>query len=187
MVRALMPLAEGVEESEAVVTVDVLRRAQWEVVTASLGDTLVACSRGVRIVADTTWDAVRPEDFDVLVLPGGAGGTRRLAGDARVLEAVRAFHAAGRMVAAICAAPLVLQFAGVLAGRSYTCHPAVRDQFTAGTYRDEAVVADGSLVTSQGAGTVFDFALTLVALKGGDAQRRVVAQGLALRIESTDP
>ena len=120
MTRALIPLAEGCEEMEAVIVIDTLRRAGWEVIAAGFGEGPVRCSRGVCLVPDRAWQDVDAMDFDVLVLPGGGPGTERLRQDPGVLEAVLRMNDAGRTVAAICAAPLVLKDAGILSGRSVT-------------------------------------------------------------------
>ncbi len=173
--KALIPLADGVEEMEAVIVTDVLRRAGWAVTTASLRLGPVTGSRGVRLLADAVWSDLSPADFEALILPGGARGTQNLMEHAGVLEAVRLFDAGGRRLAAVCAAPLVLQAAGVLRGRRVTCHPAVRDQLREGVWTDAPVVEDGSLITSQGPGTCFAFALALVARSEGAKRAEALA------------
>jgi 4-methyl-5(b-hydroxyethyl)-thiazole monophosphate biosynthesis len=160
--KALVPLADGVEEMEAVIVIDTLRRAQWEVTSAAIGDQTVEASRGIRLVADARWNDIDPSAYDTMVLPGGAEGARRLASHAGVLETVRVFAATGRTVAAICAAPLVLQAAGILEGREATCHPSVRADLTAASAGNGRVIVDGNVITSQGPGTAFEFALTLI-------------------------
>lgn len=181
MKQALVFLAEGVEEMEAVIAVDVLRRAGIEVVTASTGAALeVLASRGVRLLADAMLETIDPAAFDAVVIPGGAGGSRRLSQDPRVLQIVRDAARAGRCVAAVCAGPLVLQAAGVLAGVRITCHPGVRDQFPADRVCDARVVEDGLFITSQGPGTSLEFALAIAArLVGAEIASRV-GDGLLL-------
>jgi protein deglycase len=181
MIRALVPLADGVEELEAVATIDILRRAKWEVVGTALAEPVVTASRGVRLVADATWDSIRPASFDVIALPGGSGGTKALAADTRLLAALREFDAARKPLAAICAAPLVLQAAGVLRNRRFTCFPGVRDQFHDGRYVAEPVVTDENLVTSQGAGTAILFALAIVRHVSGETLSRSVAEAMVFR------
>lgn len=170
MKRVLVPLAEGAEEMETVIIVDILRRANCEVCVAGLAGTApAACSRGMRILPDTGLDAVDPKTFDALVLPGGKGGTERLMNNNRILDIVRDFSASGRLVAAVCAAPLVLQKAGIVDGRKITCHPGVAGQIAKTTRRNDRVVVDGRIVTSQGAGTTLEFALTIVKMLEGQA------------------
>jgi protein DJ-1 len=175
--RALVILAEGAEEMEATITVDVLRRAEVEVLLAGLdGAEPVRCSRGLRILPDAALSEVRGT-FDAIVLPGGKGGADRLAGSAAVGDLLRAQVAAGRLVAAICAAPIALRAHGVFAGSRMTCHPSVNDVVAAhGRLVDAPVVTDGQLLTSQGPGTALLFALALVErLRGAKTAAKVRA------------
>jgi protein DJ-1 len=179
--RALVVLAEGAEEAEAVIIVDVLRRAGIDTTLASLGsDTVVQLSRKVRIVADSTLAAVTG-NFEALVLPGGAEGARRLCASELVGERLRAHSRDGRIVAAICAAPLAFQAHQVFAGRSMTCHPTVASRIAAyGKLERANVVEDGNLITSQGPGTSFLFALAIVRRVVGEPRAAEVERGLVL-------
>lgn len=180
MTRVLVPLADGVEEIEAVVIVDTLRRAGWEVLTAGIGPSPITASRGVKLVADTDWKSVDPDAFDVLLLPGGMGGTNRLMAEESLLATIRAYAEKDKLVGAICAAPLALQKAGILAGRRVTCHPGVRDELTVPQWVDERVVVDGRLVTSQGPGTAFEFAMAVITLVDGPGAARAVGGPMLL-------
>ncbi len=180
MTTALVPLANGVEEMEAVIIVDVLRRAQWTVTTAGVDEGVITASRGVRLVPDKSLNDVTPADFDVLMIPGGAAGVDRLMADTRVLEMVRAFDRADKRIGAVCAGPLVLQAAGILTGRRATCHPGVASKLTAATRLDDRVVIDDRLVTSQGPGTSFEFALAMVRLVDGSLKATAMAKGMVL-------
>lgn len=170
--RAVVPLAEGFEEMEAVIVIDVLRRAGIEVAVAGLaGAGPVLGSRGITVVAETDWDDAVAEPYDAIVLPGGLGGTYAMRDDERVVAAVRGTHDDGRLTAAVCAAPLVLARAGLVEGRSLTSHPSVRDELAGAgaTVDDGRVVRDGVLLTSQGPGTAMEFALEVAAeLAGAD-------------------
>ena len=176
--KALVLLAEGVEEMEAVIAIDLLRRAKWDVTAAGLEAGPLTASRGVRLVPDRKLEGLRADDFDVLVVPGGAGGVKRLRAHAGVLELVRQFDRAGKTIAAVCAGPLVLQQAGILEGRNATCHPDVAGELTAARRSDARVVVDGHLLTSQGAGTCFEFALALVARHDGPEAAARIARGI---------
>lgn len=181
MPRALIPLANGAEEMEAVITIDVLRRAEWTVVTAGLTDGPVTASRHVVLVPDTTWDEVDPETFDWIILPGGGPGAKNLQADARIAAALRQHMEAGKNTGAVCAAPTVLHAAGLLDGRTITSHPSVADQFGASVTRiDEPVVWDGNLITSQGPGTTFDFALAIVTAEDGAEKAQQLAEAMVL-------
>jgi len=182
MVKALVLLAEGVEEMEAVIAIDVLRRCGVEVVSAATGGTReVTASRGVRLIADLLLQEAPPAGFDALIIPGGAGGARRLAGDPRVLELVRLYVKADKLIAAVCAGPLVLEAAGVLHGVRITCHPAVRDQFAGVQICADRVVVDGNFITSQGPGTSMEWALAIAGHLVGDEIADRAAEGLILK------
>lgn len=177
--RVLIPLADGVEELEAVTLIDVLRRGGIEVTSAALGeDRVVHGSRGVTLVADALWSALATEDFDAIVLPGGGKGTENLVADRRIVETVRAFDEAGKFVAALCAAPIVLAQTGILKDRKATCYPSCAKDLGA-SYDDAPVIADGNVITSQGPGTAMLFALVLIQhFTGDEALVRKVADGL---------
>jgi len=131
-------------------------------------------------VPDVRWSDVDVSECDLIVLPGGGPGTEALCRDPRVLEAIRFFDAQQKTIAALCAAPLVLQEAGILDGREVTCHPSVADDLTTARYVDRAVVADGNIVTSQGPGTAFAFALTLIARVDGEDKAEVIRRAMIL-------
>src|SRR5262245_55418591 len=123
--RVLVPLAQGFEELEAVTIVDIRRRAGLEVVVASLEGGAVTGSHGIRLDADAALGEVAERDFDAIALPGGMPGADHLKRDPRVAAIVRRLHGAGRPAAAICAAPMVLDAAGVLDGRRATSYPGL--------------------------------------------------------------
>ena len=176
-VRILVPLATGFEEIEAVAIVDVLRRAELDVVMASLEPGPVEGAHGICVEPDAWIDEVDLDAVDAIVLPGGMPGTRALMENERVLGLVRRLADEGRITAAVCAAPLVLAAAGVVSGATITSHPAVREELSEGdaevvdTLR---VVESGHLITSQGPGTSIEFALALVArLAGSEVVERL--------------
>ncbi len=179
MIRVLVPIADGSEEMEAVITVDVLRRAGWQVTLVGMSPGLVTASRGVMIQPDTAWSAVDPSTFDAIMIPGGKAA-HDLARDERLLAAIRAHHRSGKWIGAVCAAPLVLQAAGILDGIRATCHPSVADQLTRAMHVAERVVVEGRIITSQGPGTTFEFALALVRAIEGEAAARAIAAGMVL-------
>jgi len=157
--KALVPLAEGFEELEAVTIIDVLRRAGVEVTVAALATSPVTGSHAIRIAADTVLDGIDASGFDAVVLPGGPGA-KRLRDDARVLQIVQAAARSGKLVAALCAAPIALEAAGVLAGKRATAYPG--NALPSAHFVEERVVVDGNIVTSRGPGTALEFSLALV-------------------------
>jgi protein deglycase len=181
--RVLLPLAEGFEEIEAVAIVDVLRRGGVEVVVAGLGGRgAVRGAHGIDVAADADLGAVKAAAFDMVVLPGGTAGTERLANDPRVLNAVKELHAAGKPVAAICAAPTVLARAGVLSGARVTSYPSVRGNLGDAVVVDEPeVVESGTIVTSQGPGTAIEFALALVRRLVGERKATELREAMIVR------
>ena len=183
--RVLVIFAEGSEEMEVTITVDVLRRGGLDVVLAGLdGAEPVTCARKIRIVPDVALrDARGP--FDAIVLPGGAEGSRRLADSAEVGRLLAERERDGALVGAICAAPIALARHGVFGGRELTSHPSVRDVVGAhGRWSDRRVVEDGILVTSQGPGTAFEFALALVERLAGAERAREVRAPMMLDVAS---
>ncbi|ATH83606.1 MULTISPECIES: DJ-1 family glyoxalase III [Pseudomonadaceae] len=178
--RALIAVAEGVEDLECVTLIDVLRRAEIEVLVASIEERrMITCARGTRLTADAMLVDVLAQDFDLIVLPGGMPGAQHLAEFEPLAERVRQQAKAGELFAAICAAPaLALQQYGVLRQRRMTCYPAFSDRLSGCTFVDEAVVVDGNCITSQGPGTALVFALTLVEQLVGRSTRNEVAKAM---------
>ncbi|HEX19280.1 MAG TPA: DJ-1/PfpI family protein [Acidiferrobacteraceae bacterium] len=180
MSLVLVPLAQGTEELEAVTIIDLLRRADIEVITAGLEAGPVTASRDTVLIPDTTLDQVLDQDFDMIVLPGGLPGATNLQQDSRVLKLVKNMAARGKYIAAICAAPKVLSTAGLLQGKRATCFPGSLNQqeATGIEFRDEAVIVDGAIITSRGPGTAMDFSLQLIQLLQGEETRNKVEQSL---------
>ncbi len=161
-VSVLVPLAEEFEEVEALAPIDLLRRAGADVTLASLSEDRTVIGRNrIRVIADTTLTQVAGLDFDCVFLPGGPG-VKRLRADPRIARLVRRQHEAARWIAAICAAPAVLQDIGLLAGRRFTAHFSIAGEVP-GILADERSVVDGRLLTSRGAGTATEFGLLLIA------------------------
>jgi len=177
MKKVLIPLAPGCEELESVTLIDILRRGGIAVVTASLDGNPVKASRGVVLVADTTLDtAMKQDGFDMVVVPGGMGGSTALAEHDAFVAYLRTMYEAGKYVGAICAAPMVLGKAGLLNGHAFTAYPGVLNEaeFEGSRYMGTAVEVDDRLLTSRGPGTALDFALALVGiLAGADVRDRV--------------
>lgn len=180
--NVLVPLADGVEELEAVTIVDVLRRSGLKVTTVSIGlETRVMASRGVTLLADALWQNIDTLSYDVIAIPGGGGGTDRLASDERVMELLQRFNDEGKMIAAICAAPTILVRAGILMNRRATCYPTCA-HVLGDAYENAPVVVDGNIVTSQGPGTAMLFALVLIRYLVGNEVAEQVAQGMLTKI-----
>jgi len=180
MARVLVPLAQGCEELEAVTIIDLLRRADIEVVTAGLDNQPVKASRGVTLMPDTTLDEALNQDYDMIALPGGLPGADNLNQDNRIQTVVKQMADNNKFTAAICAAPKVLATAGVLDGKHATSFPGSLDklQLDNTTLEMKAVVQDGKVITSRGPGTAMDFALALIENLAGSEKRKEVEAGL---------
>ncbi len=177
----LVPLAQSCEELEAVTVIDILRRAELTVVSAGLDTAPVTASRGVILQPDTTLTAaLQQHSYDMIVLPGGMPGAKYLGEDPLVCKTLKEMAAAGKYIAAICAAPHVLAKNGLLAGKKATAYPGFLDtgEFPDVTYTGAAVECDGKVITGRGPGTAMDFALTLVQVLCGTTQRDAVEKGL---------
>lgn len=181
MKKILVLLAEGFEEIEALTPVDYLRRADVEVDVASLTEDLsVTGSHGIVVSADTTLDAVDPAVYDGVYLPGGMPGSLNLRDDARVLKIVRDFAGSGKAVAAICAAPIVLEKAGVIANKRVTGYPGTVDKLeNVGTYdADAIVVQDENIFTGRGAAAAVYLSFALITALCGEEKTKRVKEGI---------
>ena len=182
MPTVLAILAEGFEEIEATAPIDLLRRAGAEVIVAALGEGIHVTGRsGLTLHADTTLAALGTggaRDYDCVLLPGGPG-VQLLRADPRIRALVLHQHAAGRWLAAICAAPVILHDAGLLAGRRYTAHFSVATDLPH-ILSAERVVVDGRLLTSRGAGTSLEFGLKVVEELFSPEKAREIARSICL-------
>ena len=175
-------LAPGFEETEAVAVIDVLRRAGFCVAVAGLhGAGPVTGSHDLAVVADRALSDLRAGDLDLVVLPGGMPGSVNLAESAAVLELLRAMVAQGKLVAAICAGPLALHAAGLLAGRKVTAYPGVERKLTGAVCTGADVERDGQIVTGKAAGTALLFGLELVRALGKPDKAAELAAAMRVR------
>ncbi|SEP76436.1 4-methyl-5(b-hydroxyethyl)-thiazole monophosphate biosynthesis [Ectothiorhodospira magna] len=180
MARILIPLANGCEEVEAVTLIDLLRRADFQVVTAGLEDGPVTGAHGIVLMPDQPLEQAQHDTYDLIVLPGGLPGSDHLDNDPRIHALVNKLHGEGRYVAAICAAPKVLARAGLLAGRRATAYPTVLEGMALADTQltGQPVEVDGTIVTSRSPGTAMEFALALIELLAGADKRKQVEDPL---------
>ena len=178
MAKAVVFFAEGTEECEALLVVDLLRRAKVEVLVASAsGSREILSSHKVHITADALAEEVDYSDVDLVVLPGGIPGTPNLAANKTVTDTCAAFAKAGKKVAAICAAPSVLAALGLLEGKNATAHAAFQDKLAGAHVLD----VDGNITTSYGLGGAIPFALELVRQLAGEAEADRIRSAIAYR------
>jgi len=188
--QALVPIADGSEEIEAVTIIDVLRRAGVEVTVASVGvgkTKQITAARGTNIVADSFIADCADKAWDLIAIPGGTEGADHLAASEILDQLLRSQAQQGKFYAAICAAPaVVLGSKGLLADKTATSHPRFYQSLIAKEVDTESrVVVDGNCITSQGPGTAIDFALELVEQLCGIVKREEVASPLVLTTSAT--
>lgn len=181
MHNIIVPLADGFEEMEAVAVIDILRRAGIQVFVAGVDGMEAVGSHGIHVVCDGPIEECRAERMAGIVLPGGMPGTTNLAKNADVRRLIERAHESGKIVAAICAAPVILAQMGLLKGRSATSHPKHAGELGECSYLDEAVVVDGNVVTSRGAGTAIYFAAELVKIIAGGGQAEKMLEAIVAK------
>ncbi len=181
MARVVILLAEGFEELEAVAIIDVLRRAEIDIISAGLQQGPVSSARNVKIVPDTLIDTIQADDFDMLVLPGGIPGADNLNADQRVMDLIKDFNSKGKLTGAICAAPYVLANAGVLDGKRATSYPSFKDRLGSAVYEEKTVVQDGNVLTSRGPGTALCFGLAIVEKFAGKEKAQQIKEGMLIQ------
>ena len=180
MAKVYVFLADGFEDVEALIPVDVLRRGGVDLVTVSVmdGSQVVESAHGVQMVADTLFEDCDFSDADLLLLPGGMPGASNLyAHEER--QAVLAQFKAGRMIAAICAAPaVVLGQLGILRGKRATCYPGFEHMLDGADYTGELYTVDGNIVTGEGPAAAFPFAYQLLSMLVDEQTSRQIAVGM---------
>lgn len=180
--KALVVLAEGFEELEAVAPIDILRRAGVEVIVAGVASKIVKSSRGVGIETDRLLTEIKDLP-DAIILPGGLPGATNLAQSPQVTEWIKKMNAAGKIIAAICASPVVvLAPTGVLNHKVATCYPGTERNFSKVIQHSEArVVVSKNIITSQGPGTAAEFGLELAKALVGEKVAHEVAKAMLIR------
>lgn len=180
MPTALVILAPGFEEIEAITTIDLLRRAEFQVTVAGTVSEPITASRQTRHLADVGLETVKDNDFDIVILPGGGEGTANLKQDARVRDILLRQKKKNGWIAAICAAPTVLQEHGLIdAGQKVTCHPSAQKEIPAEKLEAKArVVQSGKLITSLAAGSAMEFGYAIIEALAGRAAVEKIDKGV---------
>lgn len=174
--KILVPLAPGFEEMEAITIIDLLRRAELNIVTAAISENPVKGSHNIKITADTILN--EKDKYDAIILPGGMPGTNNLKDDKRIISLIKSINKSGGITAAICAAPIVLAEAGVLFGKKYTCYPGFENQIKDAFYTSDPVVQDSNIITSRSAGTAIPFALKLIEVLANKASSSEIEKSI---------
>lgn len=180
MSKVLVPLAKGFEEIEAVSIIDVLRRADIEVLVGRLDDSVtVLGANGITISTDIEVSNINSSELDMVVLPGGVEGTYNLAEDIHIQNILKEMDKDGKNIGAICAAPFALNKAGVLK-QNYTCYPSFEEHIREDGYQGDKqmVVEDANVMTSRGPATSICFALEIVKKLKGEETYNALKDGL---------
>ena len=181
MAKVFQFMADGFEDIEALIPVDVLRRGGVDIKTVSItGSDIVESAHGVKMHADLTFEEAEPmlDDADLLMLPGGMPGAVNLNDHAGVKEALLRQAEKGKMIAAICAAPLVLGGLGLLNGRRATCYPGVEQTLLGAEYTAELFTIDGNITTGEGPAAALPYAYSLLERLVDAETSHAVAEGM---------
>lgn len=168
MANILVMLADGFEEMEAIIPIDVWRRAGFNTTTVAIGNSLeVRGAHNIIIIADQLFDDTIFDDADMIFLPGGMPGAKNLDEHIGLASELKAFAQQGKLLGAICAAPMVLGHKQLLVGKNSTCFPGFEQELIGANYMATPVQTDGQIITGKGAGVAFEFALEVVSKIAG--------------------
>ena len=177
--KIMIPLAEGFEETEAITIIDLLRRAQIEAITFSLTkEKLVKGSHDIYVQADFAINEIKKEDFSGIVLPGGMPGSIHLRDSDEIIDFINYFNSKNLLTAAICAAPIALNKAGVLKGKSACCYPGIENQLTDVIISNDGVCIDGNIITAKGIAFTISFSLEIIKFLVGEETANKISAGI---------
>lgn len=162
--KVIVFLADGFEEVEALTAVDYLRRKNIEVETLSITDMkTVEGAHNIAVIADKLLSQLENiSSYDGIIIPGGLRGAENLRDNENVIEVIKKANQDNKLLAAICAAPIVLERAGVIKGKKITSYPGFEEQLKDSIYQNQTVVTDGNIITSRGPALAVDFALEII-------------------------
>lgn len=186
MSKAAILIADGCEECEALIQVDLLRRAGIDIDMVSISDSKqVTSARNITFTCDRIMRDFDSDAYDGVILPGGMPGTLHLKDDSHVISLIKKYAKEGKLVAAICAAPTVLGFAGILKGKDATCYPGMEDGLTGAHKKTDQVVRDGNIITSRGLGTAIPFAGAIIEYFLGAEKSREILSSVVYNTNSS--
>lgn len=180
--KAAIFFATGYEECEALITVDIARRAGIDISMVSVtGEKTVVSSHNVPVVMDKLFDEVDFAELDMMILPGGMPGTKNLEACEPLMNALDDFLASGRWIAAICAAPSIFGHRGYLNGKNACVYPGREAELTGANVQYEPAVTDGNIITGRGMGAAIDFALAIVSALEGEEKAGTIAKAIVYK------
>ncbi|MCL2808480.1 MAG: DJ-1/PfpI family protein [Treponema sp.] len=167
--KAIVLMADDFEDVEAITPIDYLKRAGIEVTTVSISQNLVVKSRWgeIQLIADTSINELpKKQDigiFDAVIIPGGMPGAANIAASEKAGNLIKNMAAAGKLICAICASPVVVLYPlGLIKGKKFTCFSGLEEKAPKGKWQDCRVVTDGNIITSRAAGTSGEFAIAII-------------------------
>lgn len=179
MKKVIVLLANGFEEIEALATVDIIRRANLTCDMVSIEEEMVETSHGMFVKADKTIKNIE-DSYDAIILPGGMPGAKNLKENNEVIKLIKKFNSEGKLLGAICAAPIVLYEAGILQGKNYTCYPGFEKDMVGCMYTGAMIEKYGNIITGKGPGAAFDFAFTILRELGYETLLNSIKTGMLI-------
>lgn len=176
--KGLVILADGFEDTEAIATIDVLKRSKLDITTASFDSLDVTSQYNLKVKADKLLKDIKEGDYDFLVIPGGRAVFNVLDKKPELSELIGRFVESGRLVAAICAGPSQIGKLGYLKGKKYTCFPSCEQGIDGILQQNKGVIRDGNIITAKAMAYSFDFALEIVEYLQGKEQREAVYKNI---------
>lgn len=182
MTKIAVFLAEGFEEMEAIIPIDIWRRAEFDVETISISsEKTVTGAHNIPIIADAIFEDSNFQDIDMLFLPGGIPGSTNLDEHAALSQLLLSFNTSNKKIVAICAAPLVLGHKGLLKGKNATCFPGFEKELIGANYTSASIQIDNNIITGKGAGVAFELALEVVTLFKNQEFAQMLAQKMQMK------
>jgi 4-methyl-5(b-hydroxyethyl)-thiazole monophosphate biosynthesis len=180
MPKAIVILANGFEEVEAITPADFLQRAGVDVILVGIDGGSIRGSHGIIVEPNTSIESA-PNDADCIIIPGGMPGSANIAASEAAIKLIRSRFESGKLVAAICAAPaIVLAKSGIIRGKRVTCYPGYEDKLVDSHWSEARVVVDGNIITSRAAGTAAEFSLAIVEYLVGRTTADKIANSVLL-------
>lgn len=178
MINVGVVFANGFEEIEGLTIVDILRRANIPCQIVGLNNESITGAHGIRIYTDLLFEQFRATKFDAIILPGGMPGASNLKDHHKLLECLKGANEQGKLIAAICAAPIVLAAAGILHGKKVTCYPGFEKQLDGACHIESRVQIDGNIITANGPGSAMDFSYQILEYLGYSKEAVALRQAM---------